>query len=136
MGGYDVWQLSESWRIRFAYFETYGSVWSTPEGKQAYRALSAWDRVCISWNVLAFLFGPAYFLAKGMWRKGVTLLLVACALSAAVLAVDPGAALVRAVVLIVPVPVLAMATANYAYYLHVVEGSRSWNPWEGRLGRR
>jgi hypothetical protein len=34
------------------------------------------------------------------------------------------------------VPVLSMATANYAYYLHVVEDSRSWNPWEGRFGRR
>ena len=33
------------------------------------------------------------------------------------------------------VPALALTTANYAYYLHVTKGSRSWNPFEG-LGRR
>ncbi|KWX60247.1 DUF2628 domain-containing protein [Mycobacterium sp. NAZ190054] len=133
-GGYDVWRLSETWRIRFAYFETYGPVSSTPEGKQAFRALSFWDRIRISSNLWAFLFGPIYFFVKGVWRKGVTLLLLACVLAVVLVFVDVGAVVERAASLIVPV--LAMTTANYAYYLHVVAGSRSWNPWEGMSGRR
>jgi hypothetical protein len=30
---------------------------------------------------------------------------------------------------------IAMTTANYAYYLHVVRGSQSWNLFEG-LGKQ
>ncbi|MDW5612581.1 DUF2628 domain-containing protein [Mycolicibacterium sp. D5.8-2] len=131
---YDVWKLSESWRIRFAYFETYGPVPWTLEARQGYRALSFWDRIRLSSNVSAFLFGPMYFFAKGMWRKGLTLLGVVGAVVAAVLLADVGGVIERMAAL--TVPVVAATTANYAYYLHVVEGSRSWNPLEGVFGGR
>lgn len=134
VGGYDVWRLSETWRIRFAYFETYGPVGSSPEGKQAYRALSLWDKARIATNPFALLFGPVYFFVKGMWRKGLTLLLLAVAPAAVIVVVRPGGVVEWVLALIVPV--LAMIAANYAYFLHVVEHSRSWNPWEGSVGGR
>lgn len=132
LGGYDVWRLSETWRIRFAYFETYGPVGCSPEGRQAFRALSLWDKARIATNPLALLFGPVYFFVKGMWRKGLTLLLLAVPSAVVIVVVGPGGAVEWAVALMVPV--LAMTTANYAYFLHVVERSRSWNPWEGSTG--
>ncbi len=35
-------------------------------------------------NILAFLFGPFYYLAKGMWRKAISLFTV-CVLAATIL---------------------------------------------------
>ncbi|QZT62036.1 DUF2628 domain-containing protein [Mycolicibacterium austroafricanum] len=131
---YDVWKLSESWRIRFAYFETYGPVPWTLEARQGYRALSFWDRIRLSSNVSAFLLGPVYFFAKGMWRKGLTLCGLVGASVPAVLFTDVGGVIERVAALIVPVA--ATTTANYAYYLHVAKNSRSWNPLEGMLRRR
>lgn len=130
---YDVWKLSESWRIRFAYFDTYGPGPWAQEARQGYRALSLWDRIRLSSNVPAFLFGPMYFVVKGMWRKGLALLGAAGALVAAVLLTDVGGVVERVAAL--TVPVVAATTANYAYYLHVAKGSRSWNPLEGMFGR-
>jgi hypothetical protein len=87
----------------------------------------------MGWNTPAFLFGPLYFFAKGMWRKGLVLLIAALALGTAVVALDAPAMVDRAAGF--AVPAIAATTANYAYYLQVIMGSRSWNPLEG-FGRK
>jgi hypothetical protein len=84
-------------------------------------------------NPLALLFGPFYFFAKGMWRKGLVLLAMALVLAAAIVTLDLPEMAERAVGMVVPP--LAMTTANYANYLHVIKDSRSWNPFEA-MGRR
>jgi hypothetical protein len=122
-------ELSETWQIRFAYFDTYGPVSSTPEGRRAYRALPFFEKMRLGGNIWAFLFGPLYFVIKGMWRKGCTLLAVAVMLAFPILLFDLGSAIERITSILVPV--VAMITANYAYYLYVVQGDRSWNPLEG-----
>jgi hypothetical protein len=125
--------LSPRWQERFAFFAEYGPPSTTPESKAAIRALPWTKRGAITSNYLAFFFSPFYFYVKGMWRKGTTLLgiAVALAIAATVLPIPDTAARGLAMA----VPALALTTANYAYYLHVTTGSRSWNPFEG-LGRR
>ena len=122
-------ELPDSWQRRFAFYDRFGVPNISQESRQAYRDLSFGDKLRLNTNIWAFLFGPFYFFVKGMWRKGLVLLVVAIALAATFLAVDAPGIVVRAASLVVPA--LAMTTANYAYYLHVVKGSRSWNVFEG-----
>jgi Protein of unknown function (DUF2628) len=121
------------WRTRFDFFDTYGLPSSSPAAQQAFRALPFGRKFRINSNVLAFLFGPIYFFVKGMWRKGLTLLGAALALAFVMFAIDAPDTVIRIANLIVPA--MAMTIANYAYYLHVVRHSESWNPFEG-FGRR
>lgn len=37
------------------------------------QALSGGERFKVSFNILGFLFGPFYYLAKGMWKKALSL---------------------------------------------------------------
>ncbi|MGV0678609.1 MULTISPECIES: DUF2628 domain-containing protein [Mycolicibacterium] len=124
-----VENLSDSWRWKFDFFDTYGLPNSSPEAKAAYRNLSFMAKLRLSSNILAFLFGPIYFFVKGMWRKGLTLLGLTIAVAAVLVLVDVSDSIGRAVG--IAVSVLAMSTANYAYYLHVARGSQSWNLFEG-----
>jgi hypothetical protein len=126
-------QLTPIWQTRFAFFDRYGLPNATPQGRAALRALDFLPRLRLNSNLLAFLFGPIYFLVKGMWRKGLTLLVVGFAAISALNALGIPGGLVQA--LGFGVAAAAMLTANYAYYLQVRRGSRSWNPFEG-FGRR
>ncbi len=126
-------QLAPIWQTRFAFFDRYGLPNATPQGRAAFRAMDFLPRLRLNSNLLAFLFGPLYFFAKGIWRKGLTLLVVGFAAISLLtrLGVAPG--LVQA--LGFGVAAAAMLTANYAYYLQLRRGSTSWNPFEG-FGRR
>lgn len=127
-------ELAQSWQQRFAFYDRYGVPNASPESRQAYRELSFGDKMRLNTNIWGFLFGPFYFFVKGMWRKGLVLLALAIALAVTFMAVvDAPGIIIRAAGLVVPA--LAMTTANYAYYLHVVKGSQSWNVFEG-FGRR
>ncbi|MGE2715203.1 DUF2628 domain-containing protein [Mycolicibacterium litorale] len=126
-------ELPASWRQRFAFYDEYGVPNTSPESREAYRRLPLGTKMRLTVNIWAFLFGPIYFFVKGMWRKGLVLLALAIALAAIVLSLNAPDVVDRVASLIVPA--LALTTANYAYYLHVVKGSRSWNAFEG-LSRR
>ncbi|MGV0814708.1 DUF2628 domain-containing protein [Mycolicibacterium boenickei] len=122
-------QLSDSWRWKFDFFDTYGLPSASPEAKAAYRNLSFVAKLRLTSNILAFFFGPIYFFVKGMWRKGLTLLGVTFAVAAVLVVLGVSDSIGRAIG--IGIAAGAMSTANYAYYLHVVRGSRSWNPFEG-----
>ncbi|WP_166905159.1 DUF2628 domain-containing protein [Mycobacterium sp. DL440] len=124
-----VENLSDSWRWKFDFFNTYGLPSASPEAKAAYRNLSLMAKLRLTSNILAFLFGPLYYFVKGMWRKGLTLLALVIAVAVVLVVLDVSDTIGRAVSF--GVFALAMSTANYAYYLHVVRGSQSWNPFEG-----
>lgn len=126
-------ELPRSWQQRFAFYDEYGVPNTSPESREAYRALPFGSKIRLNANIWGFLFGPIYFFVKGMWRKGLVLLALAVALAVVVIGVGAPDIIDRAASLVVPA--LAMTTANYAYYLHVVKGSQSWNVFEG-LGRR
>ena len=89
--------VSPSWQKRFDFFNAYGLPNSTPESRAAYRALSFMDRLKLSSNILAFLFGPIYFFVKGMWRKGLTLLGIFFAVEVVLVVLDVPASLVRGI---------------------------------------
>ena len=125
--------LSPTWQMRFDFFNTYGLPSSTPEAKAAYRALPFGTKLRLGPNFLAFLFGPIYFFVKGMWRKGLTLLGIGLVVSVVVIVLNVSDGVVRGAGLVMAA--LAMTTANYAYYLHVVRHSQSWNLLEG-FGRK
>lgn len=125
--------LAPVWRSRFAFFDRYGLPNGTDEARAALRAMPFGQRLRLNSNILAFLFGPIYFFVKGMWRKGVTLLVAGIVVIAVLSAVGASDSIVRAVSF--GVSAAAMLTANFAYYLHVRRGSTSWNPFEG-FGRR
>lgn len=121
--------LSDSWRWKFDFFHTYGLPSASAEAKAAYRNLSLMAKLRLTSNILAFLFGPLYFFVKGMWRKGLTLLGLTITVMTVLVVVGVSDMVVRAAG--TGLAALAMSTANYAYYLHVVRGSQSWNPFEG-----
>ncbi|MCV7068222.1 DUF2628 domain-containing protein [Mycolicibacterium farcinogenes] len=121
--------LSDSWRWKFGFFDTYGLPSASPEAKAAYRNLSFMAKLRLTSNILAFLFGPLYFFVKGMWRKGLTLLGLTAVVVTVLVVAGASDLVSRAVGM--GLAALAMSTANYAYYLHVVRGSQSWNPFEG-----
>ena len=125
--------VTDTWLQRFTFFDTYGLPSSSPRARDAFKELSWWTRSRTSWNTLAFFFGPLYFFAKGMWRKGLVLLVSAIALGTIVVSLDLPEMVERAGSLFIPA--MAASAANYAYYLHVVMESRSWNPLEG-FGRK
>ncbi|OBJ69657.1 DUF2628 domain-containing protein [Mycobacterium sp. 1274756.6] len=123
------YEVPEAWRSRFEFFDRYGHQASTPEARAAYKALPFGGRLRISANILAFLFGPIYFFVKGMWRKGLSLLLAAIVVSLALSQVEVSDGLNTGIG--TAFAAVAMLTANYAYYLHVTKASTSWNPFEG-----
>jgi hypothetical protein len=65
----EIEEVSERWLEVFALIERAGGA-KLPELKSLDRS----DRFKIKMNWLAFVFGPVYFLAMGMWRQVVSYL--------------------------------------------------------------
>jgi hypothetical protein len=63
--------VSDTWKAKFQLIEKAGGV-KLPQ----FKALSFGERMKIGFGVLPFLFGPFYYLAKGMWKKAISLFLV------------------------------------------------------------
>ena len=60
--------VSQNWQARFALIEKAGGP-KLPKLK----ALSPGERFRVVMSFWAFFFGPFFYLAKGMWRKAITL---------------------------------------------------------------
>lgn len=118
----DSLPVSTSWKLKFRLLQKAGG----PSQKNL-KALSSGERFKISLNLLAFLFGPLYYLAKGMWKKALSLFVVCAAaivavgfalelagLSKVANALGYGAAAVFAV------------RANIDYYKKMVLGENGW----------
>jgi hypothetical protein len=63
----DELAVSEAWKTRFRLIDKAGGV-SMPHLKD----LQFGDRMKVMFNIFAFLFGPLYYIAKGLWRKAIT----------------------------------------------------------------
>lgn len=125
----DFIEVPAAWQQRFAFFRQYGPVGSTPEAKAAYRALPFGVKMRLGFNIWGFLFGPFYFLVKGIWRKALTLLGISVALGVTSVLLGLPDSWDRALAIGYGAAIATLA--NWAYYLHVAEGSQSWNPFEG-----
>jgi len=74
-GDIDSLPVSATWKKRFKWIRKAGGP-SMPNLKTMPRA----ERKGFNqFNILAFLFGPFYYLAKGMWRKSISLFVVCAA---------------------------------------------------------
>jgi len=114
--------VSVSWKRKFRLIEKAGG-----PRQPNLKALSSGERLKIGFNILAFLLGPLYYLAKGMWKKAIALF-GACALAILVIglalnfvglgklgnALGYGAAAIFAV------------RANIDYYKRMVLGDKGW----------
>lgn len=124
--------VPERWRSRFDFFSRYGQPASSPESTAAFKQLSFGQRFRLGFNGPAFFFGPIYYAIKGPWRKGLSLLGIAVAISLLIGVIEiafdftfPSASFS------VVIGLLYSSVANWAYFLHVTRGSTSWNPFEG-----
>lgn len=122
-------QLSPVWQRRFAFFSQYGGSTSTPQSRAALKEMSFGERLRLTSNFPAFFFGPFYFMFKGMWRKGLTLLGAGFLLVEIIAVLHLPFGVLRTAV--IALGLAAQLSANYAYYLHVTRASKSWNPFEG-----
>lgn len=118
----DALAVSVRWKRRFHLIEKAGGV-RLPR----FRELPTRERMGLNFNVLAFLFGPLYYLAKGMWRKALSLFVV-CALAAIALAFALSLLGLEALVRSVPYGVAAIfaVRANIDYYKRQVLGDDGW----------
>lgn len=121
----DLSQYSPKWQFRFGFFERHGL--GGPGYKEAFKALGFGQRIKLGMNFWAFFFTWAFFLVMGMWRKALSLigLWLVLIVIAAFLPEGVGRGLGIAW------SAMVASIANYAYYLHKVKGSSSWNPFEG-----
>lgn len=60
--------ISDSWRVKFELLEKAGGVKLTNA-----KNLPFGERMKVVFNIWALLFGPLYYLAKGMWKKAISL---------------------------------------------------------------
>ena len=122
-GGIDGLAVSETWKARFRAFHKAGG----PK-RPNIKSLSREERMKISSpNILAFFFGPFYYLFKGMWRKGISLLLV-CTVVIVILQVALEAAgLASATKALNFISGVVYGTfANGDYYRKMVLGENGW----------
>jgi hypothetical protein len=119
-------ELSTRKKELFAFFDAHGGP-LTPEYRAARRALRFPKNIFFNWNWLAFFFGPIYFYACGMKKKGTVILVgyLAYLGTETALGVPKEYHPFGAVACLI-----IMWSANYSRYLKVVKGVEGWNPYE------
>lgn len=112
--------VSESWKKRFSILEKAGG----PK-LQKVRELGFVERRKLFFNIWGFLFGPFYYLAKGMWKKAI--ILTALAIAAVVVlelvleAMGVGSKITNFVA-----PAIFSTRANIDYYKKIVLDDNEW----------
>ncbi|WP_345847655.1 DUF2628 domain-containing protein [Shewanella algae] len=82
----------------------------------------------INFNVLAFIFGPFYYMTKGMWKKGLYLLLLTLALNLlTVVIVSLFTDRDISTMLYIINSTIYGLTANYDYYRYYKLGETTWS---------
>lgn len=110
--------VSDAWKRKFRLIEKAGEGYFRQS-----RERSSGGSFAVGFNILAFLFGPFYFLAKGLWRPAVAYVLLAVAVGVVLELISKGKlshglgygfAFIYAI------------RANVLYYRKVVLGEMSW----------
>lgn len=124
--------LPEKWKNIFAIYDRYGinGIKDSIGYREHLRTLTFLQKGGLVFSILGFLFGPIYFLFKGMVRIAFTLILILIGLVILGMIVDYllGANIFTNLAVYAGAPLCAV-TANYAYYNHKVRGYRGWNPF-------
>lgn len=69
-------EVSDKWKSRFRAIERAGGV-----DLPGLRDLARSDRLLVQFNWIAFLLGPFYYVAKGLWRQAIVYVVLAIACS-------------------------------------------------------
>ena len=110
--------VSESWKRKFRLIDKAGG----PD-LPAFRDLPFGERFGLNFNILAFIFGPFYYLIKGLWRQAILYFL--CAVALVVLLEMMGLGKFSRAIGYGFAAVYAMR-ANISYYKKVVLGEAPW----------
>jgi len=114
--------VSDAWKQLFALIQRAGG----PPLKN-FQSLSFGERMRVGMNFLAFLFGPFYYAAKGMWRKGLVLfvagnaIIIGIAFVCALLEIDVSAQALGA-----GLGAVFGSQANMDFYKKEVLGKSGW----------
>lgn len=118
--------ISEKWRQRFAAIEKAGGErtrwWRWPEGKQ----LTGKEKRLITSNLWAFVFGPFYYLALGLWRKAITLMVVVLVIDVILEIVGNAVGFPVDRFLWIVSAIMFKQCANVDYYRKTVLNRREW----------
>jgi hypothetical protein len=114
----DALKVSDAWKTRFRLIERAGGV-KLPNLK----ALAFGQRMKVMFNVLAFLFGPLYYLAKGLWKKALVLFAI-CVVVVVVADLVMGDRLGNAIG--IATGALFAVRANIDFYKKKVLGDDGW----------
>ena len=110
--------VSETWKRRFRLIDKAGG----PDLPR-FRDLPFGERFRLNSNLLAFIFGPFYYVAKGLWRQAALFLIMAIALALLFEVIGLGK-LSRGIGY--GFAALYMIRANTSYYRKVVLGDAPW----------
>ncbi|MGJ0636499.1 DUF2628 domain-containing protein [Xenorhabdus bovienii] len=122
----DVSKYPEKWQERFKFFEQYSSP-ASKEFKVGIKNIPQKKRILININWLAFIFGIFYFLAIGLWKKGLILFIFSILLAIGVTSISE-----TLIYGTMPLTYIMWGfTANYAYYLKEIKSDDGWNPFKG-----
>ncbi len=110
--------VSDSWKRKFRLVDQAGG----PDLPNL-RDLPSGDRFSLTFNILALIFGPFYYLAKGLWRQAILYLIFAIVLIVIMEAVGLGK-FSRGVGY--GFGVIYAMRANISYYKKVVLGEAPW----------
>lgn len=113
--------IPESWRTKFALMEKAGGV-KMPRIKE----LSFSERMKLLSNVWAFLFGPIYYLIKGLWKKAIVYFAISIVLFVVLDRVFAAMGMRDSAFLNFIGPAIFAARANIDYYKKVVLGEDDW----------
>ncbi|MCO4161401.1 DUF2628 domain-containing protein [Citrobacter amalonaticus] len=117
-----IGELSEKWQARFAFYDQYGlpGFWKTPPlYASGYKTLSFSQRMNMGFNVWAFVFSFIYLFYLGLWKKGITVLLLFLAVGAISIAYDVS-------IIGYAISALVGFRANIWFYLLKVKNEQTW----------
>lgn len=127
-------ETKPKWRERFEFFETNGPL-TSPEAREAFKALPRGKKRLINMSWLGLFFGPFYFLRLGMWRRSITLwgILLASIVVETTFEAITGIDVPAGVDLGINcgLGMLYAMSVNYAYYLKEIKGDNGWHPFKG-----
>ncbi|AMV41750.1 DUF2628 domain-containing protein [Paraburkholderia caribensis] len=119
-------RLPEKWRQRFAAIDKAGGErvrwWRWPNAKE----LTAKEKRLITANLWGFVFGPFYYLYLGLWRKAITLSLLALAIDLILGIVGDALNLSVDRFLWIVSAVIFKQCANVDYYRKTILKRREW----------
>ncbi|MDP2852063.1 MAG: DUF2628 domain-containing protein, partial [Gallionella sp.] len=115
-----VQKVSEAWKNKFALLEKAGGPKLPKVRELAFR-----ERSKVVFNIWGFLFGPFYYLAKGMWKKAIVLFAL-CVTAIVVLAIILKAMGISDAITNFISPAVFAARANIDYYKKIILGENGW----------